>query len=248
MLHRHADYGGRGSKTFKERLAKRAEGIVRFEITFIGATKLRELFKLPKGVQPTLRLMADERVGDHFLGKELEKLRLFAVDGLGDAREGASAQNELLRHVCALARKFNDSPLGQNSRRTRMSLSRVYAMLGYYVTSAPNVDVVGWFGQGESTIKDLARDLRAIGLPRVGYPSPDVHRRLELLVDALAEAKPDFPPALPPLPMDSDAKGYTADAPWVGELVDYDGGEGFSVESYGEAELDAAAGAGQVEG
>jgi hypothetical protein len=192
--------------------------------------------------------MAEESVGDYLLAKELEKLRLFAVDGLGDAHEGATAQNELLRHACALARKFNDNPVDQNSRRTRISLSRVYAILGYYMTSAPNADVVEWFGQGESTIKDLARDLRAIGLPRLSSTSPEVHRRLEGLVDALAKVKPEFPDDLR-LPNDPDARGYTADSPWVGELVDQDGGEGFSVESYEECtELDGAAGEAGVEG
>jgi hypothetical protein len=227
LLHRHSEYGGRGSKEFKEHLATEAAGVIRFEITFIGATKLRDIFKFPPGMQPTFKLMANRGVADYLLWQELHKLRLTELADVSAPDETTaldpSPQNDLLRQLCTLVRTFNsDEANDKNSRRDHISLSRVYAMLGYYMTSIPNAEVARCFGGGESTLKDLARDLRAVGLPRMATTSVESHRRLAALVDAFIKVKPELPTELPILPDDCEKDGWAADSPWVGELVDYD--------------------------
>ena len=232
LLHRHEGYGGRGPKEFKQKLAEAAAGIIRFEITFMGATKMRQLFGLPTGVQPTFKFMARRHVGDYLLFKELDALRLMYIEGLEDVKEEIGQLDELLRQLCTLALKFNEDPEGRNSRRTRVSLARVYALLGRCVTSAQPDLVATWFGgQGESTAKELARDLRALGMPQFGSTSSEAHRRLHAFVEAVARAKPLFPTVKPELPEDAELLGDVADAPWANELVDYEEGEGFAAMS-----------------
>lgn len=214
---------GEVTRDFRAEVAEQARGVVRFEVSLLGVTRIRQVLGWPAPMMPTFELMVRREVGDFVLAQELRRLRLHDLASLSPDKDGDII--DVTRAVLEATAKFNTSTGAKNSRRTRISPVRALAMAQLYLLAGrlPLEAIARAAHDGDalglSTLRDLERDLRAVRLPRLGGRTMVSHGLLHELVGLIRQEMGSFPEQLDLSPDTVEEEGLSVDAPWMTNYV-----------------------------
>jgi hypothetical protein len=219
----------RVSSEFRQGLIEKAHGVVRLETTLWPKT-LREPWKAPGGMLPTLDALQRPDVIAYFMGGQLHRLRLDVVPEDVTEDEAPQDKRSKANDPAALAFMFDaaltsfeaNGEVLSGSGGAMISCSRVAQLLVVYQYSGvlDDATLCRVLRMAAQTLAARRRNLRELGLPIVGSCEPHAQRCLRELVTGIRAAVPSWPQSPPEVAGDD-----WCEAPWIDMLPDRDTGD-----------------------